>query len=353
MYRMQDYIDAQFGGPGTGLLPDRALAVRGPAGRSTPGRWPWSWASRPACPSAARSPPPPDPTVPAAATTRRPSAPRRHRPPARRGARARRAPDGAGQQVRQRAVRDRRRRGPDRRGGERRQLPRDRHASGTCGTASRRTRPPTTATSSPRPRSRPSSRTRCSAPSAQLFGAANLPALPVYPPPDHCNSRGLTTLGEHTIAGLAEAAHALRPRPHERRGAHARRSTRSSPMGYSRRAVEPLLVDRGRLPAHLPAGRVRRAVRRRLDRLRARSGAGTSAGRTRATTSGIGYGADINGLGAQGDPRGADVAQPGHLPLPRPRTASGSRASTPASGSTTSTPTASRSTASTRTGSRT
>src|SRR3712207_3194492 len=39
---------------------------------------------------------------------------------------------------------------------------------------------------------------------AALFGAANLPAAPVYGPPDHCNARGLTTLGEHTIKVLAQ-----------------------------------------------------------------------------------------------------------------------------------------------------
>ena len=38
--------------------------------------------------------------------------------------------------------------------------------------------------------------------SAQL-GLPNI-ALPLYPAPDHCNSRGLTTLGEHTIQGLAD-----------------------------------------------------------------------------------------------------------------------------------------------------
>ena len=68
---------------------------------------------------------------------------------------------------------------------------------------------------------------------------------------------------------------------------------------------------------------------------------------------GIGYGADMNGLGAQGDPRGADVAEPGHLPLHGPERRHGRASSTPASASTTSTPTASRSTASTPTGSRT
>src|ERR1044072_6152390 len=34
----------------------------------------------------------------------------------------------------------------------------------------------------------------------ELFGATNLPALPIYPRPDHCNARGLTTLGQDVIA---------------------------------------------------------------------------------------------------------------------------------------------------------
>ena len=39
---------------------------------------------------------------------------------------------------------------------------------------------------------------------AELFGPRGLPAAPLYGPPEHCNSRGLTTLGEHTIDQLAK-----------------------------------------------------------------------------------------------------------------------------------------------------
>jgi hypothetical protein len=39
----------------------------------------------------------------------------------------------------------------------------------------------------------------------QLFGAGVIPAAPVYPyAAPHCNQRGLTTLGEHIIKGMAE-----------------------------------------------------------------------------------------------------------------------------------------------------
>ena len=220
MYQMQDYIDAQFGGPGKGFYRIVTNPFAGPQGDQRRARWPWSWASRPACRSAARS----KLDVPACNVAD-------DRPPARRGAPARRAPDGAGQQVRQRALRRRRRQRRGRRRWSTAPTSSRPGRSGTCGTASRPTARATTTT-----------RSRCPSISAEqqdaLFGAIGqlsaLPdaALPLYPPPDHCNSRGLTTLGEHTIKALAEAAHDLRPRPHEREGAATPRSTRSSGCGY-------------------------------------------------------------------------------------------------------------------------
>ena len=126
------------------------------------------------------------------------------RPAARRDARARRAPDGAGQQVRQRARRRRRRPG---RGRRRRSTPPTSSRpgpSGTCGTASPPTARPTTTTRSPLPDISAGQQDALFGAIGQLFGRSQLPALPVYPPPAHCNSRGLTTLGEHTISGLAK-----------------------------------------------------------------------------------------------------------------------------------------------------
>ena len=57
-----------------------------------------------------------------------------------------------------------------------------------------------------------------------LFGAVakaagiDLPAVPVYPAKHHCNAMGLSDLGDFTIRGHGGAAHAVRPRPHEREG---------------------------------------------------------------------------------------------------------------------------------------
>ena len=121
-----------------------------------------------------------------------------------------------------------------------------------------------------------------------LFGAIaqlGLPtiALPLYPPPDHCNSRGLTTLGEHTIKALAAAAHDLRPRPHVGEGP-VLGARHDRPARLPRRRVLALVGDPRRLPADLRGGRVHHAVRRRLHRASSTSGAPTSAGRTRATT---------------------------------------------------------------------
>ena len=163
------------------------------------------------------------------------------------------------------------------------------------------------------PRSAPSSRTRCSARSASSSGARQLPVLPLYPPPDHCNSRGLTTSASTRSSGLAEAQDDLRPRPHEREGPQGRaRPARGA--GLPRRHLQPLLVDPGRLPADLQLGGFVAPY------------AGDSTGFVEKWRKhlgwadpryyfGFGYGADMNGLGAQGDPRGADVRNPVTYPF--------------------------------------
>ena len=345
MYRMQDYVDAQFGGPGRGFYRIVHAPVRGPAGRSTPGRWPWSWASRPACRSAARS-----------TRSRTDGAGGGdHRRPidraARRGARRSACARWSWSTSSTTRCPGRRRRGRDRRGGELRQLPRDRDL---LGHAALRAGGPG------RPRPQPAGRARTI--SARAAGRAvrrdraalrrgDLPALPAYPPPDHCNSRGLTTLGEHTIAGLAKR-HMLFDPDHMSVKARTTALDQTARMGYPRRAVEPLLVDR-RTPTRASTGRAGSSRRTPATRpASSRSGAGTSAGRTRATTSGSAT-APTSTASA---PRATRAARTSPTRSPTPSaasTVSGSPASTPGSGSTTSTPTASRSTASTRTGSRT
>jgi hypothetical protein len=139
----------------------------------------------------------------------------------------------------------------------------------------------------------------------KLFDTAHLPALPAYPPPDHCNSRGLTTLGEHTIAGLAQRHMLFDP---DHMSVKARKASLdlidsmhysgvlsshswSTPDAYPR-----IYQERGFITPY--AGDSKGFVekwRRHLTWANPQ------------TYWGIGFGADINGLGAQGDPR-ADAA---------------------------------------------
>jgi hypothetical protein len=151
-----------------------------------------------------------------------------------------------------------------------------------------------------------------------LFGAIGslgLPnlALPIYPPPDHCNSRGLTTLGEHTIEALAKR-HMLFDPDHmsvkarqssmdtiERLGYHGVLSSHS----WSTPDTYPRIYRAGGFIAPYAGDSTgfvekwRRHVGWADERY----------------YWGLGFGADINGLGAQGDPRGASVANPVRYPF--------------------------------------
>ncbi|MDI6908732.1 hypothetical protein [Nocardioides sp.] len=147
----------------------------------------------------------------------------------------------------------------------------------------------------------------------ELFGPLNLPALPVYPPPDHCNSRGLTTLGEYTIKGLAQR-HMIFDPDHMSVKARTQALDQIDDLGYH-----------GVISSHSWA------TPDAYPRIYEEGGfitpyAGDSTGfvekwRTHLGWAdpryywGIGYGADMNGLGAQGDPRGADVPNPVGYPF--------------------------------------
>ncbi len=151
-----------------------------------------------------------------------------------------------------------------------------------------------------------------------LFGAIaqlGLPNLapPVYPPPDHCNSRGLTTLGEHTIKGLAKR-HMLFDPDHmsvkarnsaldtiDRLGYHGVLSSHSwaTPDAY------PRIYQEGGFIAPY-AGDSTGFV----DKWRRHVGWADP-----RYYFGLGFGADMNGLGAQGDPRGAGVSNPVTYPF--------------------------------------
>ena len=241
--------------------------------------------------------------------------------------------------------------GADRRRGQQRQLPRDRQLLGHAALRPGRRPAPTTANqvAAARDRARAAGRAvRRDRPGLRR----SLGPLPLYPPPDHCNRRGLTDLGEHLVDRLARHRHADRPRPHERLGPRRACSTASrsaataaciSSHSWSTPDAYPRIYKLGGFIAPY-AGDSTGFVekwRRHLEWADTRY------------YFGFGYGADMNGLGAQGDPRGADVAEPGDLPVPRARRRDHRPQAAPASGSTTSTSTASRSTASTPTGSRT
>lgn len=148
---------------------------------------------------------------------------------------------------------------------------------------------------------------------AELFDPANLPAVPVYPPPDHCNSRGLTTLGEYTIKALAKR-HMIFDPDHmsvkarnsaldqiDRLGYHGVISSHS----WSTPDAYPRIYEEGGFIAPY-AGDSTGFV----EKWRAHVGWADP-----RYYWGIGYGADINGLGAQGDPRGGDVPNPVTYPF--------------------------------------
>ncbi|WP_051551609.1 hypothetical protein [Nocardioides sp. URHA0020] len=146
----------------------------------------------------------------------------------------------------------------------------------------------------------------------QLFDTLHT-ALPVYGPAHHCNSRGLTTLGEHTIAGLAKR-HMIFDPDHMSVKARASALDQIDDLGYH-----------GVVSSHSWA------TPDAYPRIYREGGfitpyAGDSTGfvekwRTHVGWAdkryywGLGYGADMNGLGAQGDPRGADVANPVTYPF--------------------------------------
>ena len=148
----------------------------------------------------------------------------------------------------------------------------------------------------------------------QLFGGGvGLPAGPIYPPPDHCNSRGLTTLGQDTIRGLAKRHMIFDPD-------HMSVKARKASLDELEKLKYPGVVSSHSwsTPDAYP----------RIYKLGGfiTPYAGDSTGfveKWRAHLGwadkrfywGIGYGADINGLGAQGDPRGADVSNPVTYPF--------------------------------------
>jgi hypothetical protein len=146
----------------------------------------------------------------------------------------------------------------------------------------------------------------------QLFGGP-LPAVPLYGPPAHCNNRGLTTLGEHTIRGLAKRKMLFDP----------------DHMSVKARDAAMDLIEAMRYPGVLSSHSW--STPDTYPRIYRAGGfitpyAGDSTGFVDKWQRhlgwadpryyfGFGFGADINGLGAQGSPRGAGVPNPVRYPF--------------------------------------
>ncbi len=147
-----------------------------------------------------------------------------------------------------------------------------------------------------------------------LFGGAiDLPALPVYPPPAHCNKRGLTDLGKHLIRQLAQRHMIFDPD-------HMSVKARQASMDLIEELAYPGVISSHSWSTPDTYPRIYQ------DGGFITPYAGDSTGFVQKWRRhmewadpryywGIGYGADINGLGAQGNPRGTDVPNPVAYPF--------------------------------------
>ena len=146
----------------------------------------------------------------------------------------------------------------------------------------------------------------------QLFGGP-LPAVPIYPRPLHCNSRGLTSLGAATVRGLAKR-HMMFDPDHLSVEARKAALTQIEQMRYPGVLSSHSWSTPDSYPRIYKAGGFVAPY------------AGDSTGFVEKWRRhlgwadpryyfGFGFGADINGLGAQGDPRGAGVANKVTYPI--------------------------------------
>jgi hypothetical protein len=139
----------------------------------------------------------------------------------------------------------------------------------------------------------------------KLFGSV-LPALPLYGRPAHCNRRGLTSLGAYTINGLAKRHMIFDPD-------HLSVKARQAAMDQVQRIGYPGVISSHSWSTPDTYPRIYKAGGFITPY------AGDSTGFVEKWRRhlgwadkhyyfGFGYGADINGLGAQGNPRGTRVA---------------------------------------------
>ena len=138
----------------------------------------------------------------------------------------------------------------------------------------------------------------------KLFGNV-LPALPLYGRPLHCNRRGLTSLGANTIAGLAKRDMIFDPD-------HLSVKARQAAMNQIEKLKYPGVISSHSWSTPDAYPRIYKAGGFITPY------AGDSTGfvekwrrhlgwADKRYYFGFGYGADINGLGAQGNPRGNSV----------------------------------------------
>ncbi|HJR90056.1 MAG TPA: hypothetical protein VJ782_07885, partial [Aeromicrobium sp.] len=153
----------------------------------------------------------------------------------------------------------------------------------------------------------------------ELFGAITrlyglgVPALPLYPSGPTCNSRGLTELGDHTIRRLVEKHMIFDPD-------HMSVKARQESMDLVEGLKYPGVVSSHSWSTPDAYPRVYKAGGFITPYAGDSSGFVSKWQRHLTWVDprfywAIGFGADINGFGAQGDPRGADVSNPVTYPF--------------------------------------
>ncbi len=148
---------------------------------------------------------------------------------------------------------------------------------------------------------------------AEISGALNVPRLPLYPTPKHCNARGLTELGEHLLDRMMSKNMLIDPDHMSVKGRsqlldHLESADYGgliSSHSWATPDAYPRVYEAGGTIAPY-AGDSEGFV----DKWRRHLGWADD-----RYFFGFSYGADINGLGAQGDPRGADVPNPVTYPF--------------------------------------
>lgn len=153
----------------------------------------------------------------------------------------------------------------------------------------------------------------------ELFGAITqlyalgVPALPLYPSGPTCNRRGLTDLGKHTIRRLAERRMIFDPD-------HMSVKARQESMDLIEELKYPGVVSSHSWATPDAYPRIYKAGGFITPYAGDSSGFVSKWQRHLTWVDprfywGIGFGADINGFGAQGDPRGTNVSNPVKYPF--------------------------------------